>query len=135
VATERRRVPQTDRRALGARVEALAGDFLRDEGLVAIALNAQFRDGELDLVMRDGDSLVFVEVRYRRNGATQGFGGGAASIDAGKRRRIVQAAERFLAAHRDLSRLPCRFDVIDASGDPDAPRFTWLRDAFRADDV
>ena len=62
-------------------------------------------------------------------------GGGAASVDVGKRRKLVFAAEHFLAAHRDLARLPCRFDVIDASGDPDAPTFTWLRDAFRADDV
>ena len=138
MATDRRRSAQTDRRALGAQVEAAAGAFLRREGLVAIASNAQYRDGELDLVMRDGDTVVFVEVRYRRGGAhgfaAHGFGGGAASIDAGKRRRIVQAAERFLAAHRDLARLPCRFDVIDASGDPATPDLDWLRDAFRADD-
>lgn len=132
----------TDRRALGARIEALACDFLRGEGLAPVAANANYRDGELDLVMRDGDALVFVEVRYRRGprggsggGSGSGFGGGAASIDAAKRRRIVRAAERYLAAHREFARLPCRFDVIDAHGDADAPGFEWLRDAFRADDV
>lgn len=132
----------TDRRALGARIEALACDFLRGEGLAPVAANANYRDGELDLVMRHGEALVFIEVRYRRgpsngsgHGPGNGFGGGAASIDAAKRRRIVHAAERFLAAHRDLARLPCRFDVIDASGDPEAPDFAWLRDAFRADDA
>lgn len=119
------------RRSDGARVEALARDFLQRHGLTAVAANANYRGGELDLVMRDGDTLVFVEVRYRRSTA---FGGAAASVDAGKRRRLVLAAELFLAAHRDLARLPCRFDVVAAYGDPEAPTFDWLRDAFRADD-
>ena len=120
------------RRARGAHIEALAAAFLRERGLLPVAANANARGGELDLVMRDGETLVFVEVRYRRDAR---FGGGAASVDAGKRRRIVLAAEHFLAAHREFARLPCRFDVIDASGDPAAPDVVWLRDAFRADDV
>ena len=122
----------TDTRARGAQVEAAARDHLVAAGLQALAANAQARHGELDLVMRDGDTVVFVEVRYRRSAA---FGGGFASVDAGKRRRLVLAARQFLAVHRDLRDAPCRFDVIDASGDPAAPRLQWLRDAFRADDV
>lgn len=121
----------TSRRSDGARIEALARDFLQRQGLVPVAANAHYRGGELDLVMRDGDSLVFVEVRYRRSAA---FGGGAASVDARKRRKLVLAAELFLAAHRDFARLPCRFDVVAAHGDAQAPTFDWLRDAFRADD-
>jgi putative endonuclease len=125
-------VATENRRTQGARIEALARDFLQDRGLTPVAANANYRGGELDLVMRDGDTLVFVEVRYRRS---PGFGGGAASIGAAKRRRTVLAAELFLAGHREYARLPCRFDVIDASGDADAPDFDWLRDAFRADDA
>jgi len=79
-----------------------------------------------------GGMLVFVEVRYRRGA---GFGGGAASVDARKQRRIAQAAQSFLAAHREYARCACRFDVIDASGDPAAPELRWLKDAFRADDA
>ncbi len=120
-----------NRRTQGAHVEALARDFLLRQGLTPVAANANYRGGELDLVMRDGDTLVFVEVRYRRG---SGFGGGAASVDANKRRKLVHAAGLFLAAHREHARAPCRFDVIDASGDPEAPEFLWLRDAFRADD-
>ena len=75
--------------------------------------------------------VVFVEVRHRRSAA---FGGGAASVDAGKRRRLVLAAQQFLAANRALRDLPCRFDVVAAAGDASAPRLDWLRDAFRADD-
>jgi putative endonuclease len=120
-----------NRRTQGARVEALAREFLLRQGLTPVAANANYRGGELDLVMRDGNTLVFVEVRYRRG---SGFGGGAASVDANKRRKLVHAAGLFLAAHREHAKAPCRFDVIDASGDPETPAFDWLRDAFRADD-
>jgi putative endonuclease len=118
-------------RARGAGIEAAARAHLCRAGLRPIAANATARVGELDLVMRDGDTVVFVEVRYRRSAR---FGDGAASIDARKRRRLVLAARQFLARRRDLQDAPCRFDVVDASGDPDAPTLRWLRDAFRADD-
>ena len=120
-----------NRSTLGAHVVALAREFLLRQGLTPVAANANYRGGELDLVMRDGNTLVFVEVRYRRG---SGFGGGAASVDANKRRKLVHAAGLFLAAHREHAKAPCRFDVIDASGDPETPAFDWLRDAFRADD-
>ena len=125
-----------DRRARGAAVEAAACAFLRRAGLRALAANANYRGGELDLVMLDGserggDCVVFIEVRYRSH---DGFGGGVASIDAGKRRKLIHAAQLFLAAHREYANAPCRFDVIEASGDPAAPQLNWLRDAFRADD-
>jgi putative endonuclease len=124
-----------DRRARGDLVEAAARRHLLAAGLRELASNASYRGGELDLVMFDaaaGGSVVFVEVRYRRSGA---FGGGAMSIDARKRRKLVHAAQLFLAAHPRLADAPCRFDVVDADGDPAAPRITWLRDAFRADDA
>ena len=124
-----------DRRARGALVEAAARRHLLDAGLRELAANANYRGGELDLVMLDasgGDCVVFVEVRYRSH---PGFGGGAMSIDAGKRRKLVHAAQLFLAAHRELRNAACRFDVVEADGEPAAPRITWLRDAFRADDI
>lgn len=123
--------PILDRRTRGARVEAAARTLLLRAGLRELALNAHFRLGELDLVMRDGDALVFVEVRYRRDPR---FGGGAASVDARKRRRIATAAQAFLLAHPAWADAPCRFDVIEADGDPAAPRLHWLKDAFRLDD-
>ena len=124
-----------DRRARGSAVEAAARAYLQRQGLRPVAANANYRGGELDLVMLDpgargGATLVFVEVRYRSG---TGFGGGAASIDVHKRRRLVRAARLFLASHRQWRDAPCRFDVVEASGDPDAPVLTWLRDAFRAD--
>ncbi|MEJ2790205.1 MULTISPECIES: YraN family protein [unclassified Pseudoxanthomonas] len=126
-----------DRRKRGQAVEAAARELLRRAGLTDLAANALYRGGELDLVMRDATrpgtpTVVFVEVRYRQS---QLFGGGAASVDAGKRRRMVHAALRFLQDHPALADAPCRFDVIDAQGDPAAPRLTWIRDAFRADET
>ncbi|MGY0505505.1 YraN family protein [Luteimonas sp. e5] len=114
--------------AAGAAVEAAAAQWLQRQGLTPLARNVRYRDGELDLVMRDGDVLVFVEVRYRADAA---FGGAAASIGAAKQRRLIRAAQRFLASEPALARLPARFDVIAAEGDPAAPRLQWLRDAFR----
>ena len=125
----------TERRARGDLVEAAARAALRREGLCDVAANVSYRGGELDLVMidrsgREGEVLVFVEVRYRRSAA---FGGGAVSIDAAKRRKLVHAAQRFLATHRQYAQATCRFDVVEADGDPHAPRVNWIRDAFRAD--
>ena len=119
------------RRARGARAEAVARAHLLKAGLREVAANAGCRLGELDLVMLDRDTLVFVEVRYRRDDA---FGGGAASVDARKRRKLVLAARQFLLSHPAHADAPCRFDVVEAEGDPGAPRLHWIRDAFRADD-
>lgn len=121
----------------GETAEAAARAALARGGLTFVAANVRFRGGELDLVMLDpaargGPCLVFVEVRYR---ATQAFGGGAASVDAGKRRKLVHAAQLYLAQHRRWANSPCRFDVVEAHGDPTKPQITWLRDAFRADEA
>lgn len=115
----------------GAATEAAARRLLEDAGLRWLTGNVRYRGGELDLVMFDpaAGSVVFVEVRYRRGNA---FGGGAASVDAGKRRKLVLAAQLYLSGHPAHAQSPCRFDVVEASGEP--PRLNWLRDAFRADD-
>lgn len=112
----------------GAAVEAAAERLLCDAGLRVLARNARYRGGELDRVMDDAGTVVFVEVRYRAGAA---FGGGATSVDARKQARLVLAAQLFLQAHADLAEWPCRFDVVEASGEP--PRLNWLRDAFRPD--
>lgn len=121
----------SETRRRGAAMEDAARTQLLRAGLVEVAANANYRVGELDLVMLDGDTLVFVEVRYRRSGE---YGGGAASIDRGKRRKLVRAAEVFLLRNPRFADAPCRFDVVEASGDPEAPELNWMRDAFRAGD-
>lgn len=112
---------------VGARFEQRALDRLEQAGLKRVERNFRTRFGELDLVMRDGNTLVFVEVRYRRYAD---FGGGAASVGTAKRARLARAAQAFLQAHPSLASLPCRFDVVAFDGDADAPHCDWRRAAF-----
>lgn len=109
----------------GQLAEDQAARFLERHGLTVLARNVACRGGELDLVCRDGQTLVFVEVRLRRNRA---FGGAGSSITAGKRRRIVLAARHYLAAHGNVQ-CACRFDCVLLDGET----IDWLRDAFAAD--
>lgn len=113
----------------GRHFEQLAEAFLHERGLVTLARNHRCRGGELDLVMHDGISVVFVEVRYRR---TDRFGGARASIDRRKQARLVHAAENFLAVYPDYVNSPCRFDVIAMGGDANAPSCDWIAGAFSA---
>lgn len=111
----------------GAQFEQRALERLLDAGLELLTRNYRTRFGEIDLVMRDHDALVFIEVRYRRDPR---FGGGAASVGAGKRAKLVRAAQGFLQAHPGLASLPCRFDVVAFDGDAAAPSCDWQRAAF-----
>ncbi len=117
-----------DRQAEGSAREAEARLALERAGLNFRAANVRFRFGEIDLIMNDGDAIVFVEVRYRESRA---FGGGAASVTASKQRRLIRAASAWLAANPTLAQRPCRFDVVALGGGP--PQ--WIRDAFRVDDA
>ena len=110
----------------GAQAEHLAAQYLQQQGLKLIVQNYRSRFGEIDLIMQDGTTLVFIEVRLRRNA---GFGGAAASIDARKQQRIISTAQQYLAS---LARTPpCRFDAVlldDVKGE----NVQWLKNAFDA---
>ncbi len=113
----------------GAAAEALAARHLEQHGLTIIARNVRCRGGEVDLIADDGRSLVFVEVRLRKNGR---FGGAAASITASKQQRVILAAQQWLAGDggRHANRA-CRFDAMLLDG-LDAARIEWIRGAFDA---
>lgn len=111
-------------RADGAAAERAAERFLEARGLRLVERNYRCRFGEIDLVMRDGDTLVFVEVRLRTH---PGFGGAAASITCAKRARLLRAARHYLAG---LPRAPqCRFDAVLLAA-PGESAAEWLRGAF-----
>ncbi len=117
-----------DRQASGRSAEARALQHLLGQGLRLLAQNWSCRRGELDLVMLDGDTVVFVEVRYRRYGA---WGGALESVDARKRAKLVSAAEHFLQKESRWSRHPCRFDVVAIGADSNSPAdLNWIRNAF-----
>ena len=114
-------------KARGAAAERLAGAWLRRQGLRALDANYRCRAGEIDLVMRDRNTLVFVEVRYRGSDA---FGSGAESVNRAKQRRIIKAASRYLQQHPQWTHRVCRFDVVSLSGNEGNPDIEWIRHAF-----
>ncbi len=123
---------RVDRRrhlADGEAAERQAFDYLCARGLTPVARNYTCRVGELDLVMADGNTLVVVEVRYRRSNA---FGGAAASIDRAKQQRIVRATKRFLASSPAWADHNVRFDVVAVSPGSPTPVIDWIRGAFEA---
>ena len=110
----------------GSHAEDVAAAYVQQRGLKVLVRNYRCRFGEIDLIARDGKTLVFIEVRMR---TSDRFGGAAASITAAKRRRLVAAARHYLAAAgRDR---PSRFDVVLLRGEP--PEIEWIANAFGED--
>lgn len=115
----------SDTRAAGFAAETLALTHLRRCGLALIERNFHCRMGEIDLIMRDGETLVFVEVRLRARGS---FASAAESIDVHKQRRIAAAARFYLAGRPECA---CRFDCVVLDR-PSADAVEWIRSAFEA---
>jgi putative endonuclease len=113
------------RKELGRTTEDEACVYLRGLGYRIIERNWRSPFGELDIIARDGDSLVIVEVKAR-TGST--FGGPEGALSAAKRERIVTATRAYLAASD--AQLPLRFDLVAVEGD----RVTLYRDAFRLEE-
>jgi putative endonuclease len=116
-------------RAAGAAFEQHACRELERAGLKLLARNYATRYGELDLVMRDDETVVFVEVRHRAHAS---HGDAAASITAAKQTRLIQTAQLWLAAHPAHAQRSCRFDVVSYDGPIDNAQMNWLRGAFEA---
>lgn len=115
------------KRQIGQGGEQRAEAFLKRNGLKFVARNWHCRHGEIDLIMLDGDWLVFVEVRLR---TPKGFANSAESIDLRKQRKLAQAASYYLASNPVWQTRPCRFDVIGIEGD--TGELAWIRHAFEA---
>ncbi len=111
----------------GQLAERKAREFLIQNGLRHIESNYRCPCGELDLIMEDGEHVVFVEVRYRNN---ERFGGALASIDAKKQNKLRATAEHYRQRRRPICHRPCRFDVISLTGDVNAADPAWIKDAF-----
>ncbi len=115
----------------GLRFEKQARDYLCAQGLCPLQSNYHCRFGEIDLIMRDTDTVCFIEVRFRKS---LDFGGASASITAAKQRKIVKTALFYLSSNRSLLHHPLRFDALliqqQADGSHD---FNWIRNAFYAE--
>lgn len=116
----------------GKCAESTAQRFLEEQGLHAINNNYRCKHGEIDLIMRHNDTIVFVEVRLRRNNR---YGSGAETVDQRKQAKIIACAWHFLQKNNKLAKAPCRFDVVSltnkrmANGKND---LEWIPNAFTA---
>ena len=130
LAAARRLFRKSPQRA-GRRAERRAERLLNDGGLRTLTRNYARRTGEIDLVMLDGDTLVFVEVRYRRRRA---WGSGLDSVDAHKQRRLARTAALYLADHPEHGFREARFDVVSAWSANYGIACEWTPNAFEAMD-
>ena len=102
-----------NRRQTGAAYERRAGEYLKTQGYELLAYNFRCRQGEIDIIARDGRYLVFVEVKYRKNGQA---GDPLEAVDRAKQRRISRTAQYYCLTHGYGETTPCRFDVVAVTG-------------------
>lgn len=121
-----------DSNRVGQQAEQAALNFLKQQGLTFVARNYHCRQGEIDLVMLDQKSLVFIEVRYRKSTK---FGSSAESVNTSKQQKLIRCAEHYLL-HKSKGGAPaCRFDVIaiyPSGTSKSSLQFDWIKNAFQA---
>lgn len=112
-------------RLTGKRHEQQAEQFLQQQGLISLQRNYQCRLGEIDLIMQQAQTLVFIEVRYRNN---QDYGTAAESVTRSKQQKLLKTARYFLAQHAQYQQMDCRFDIVGISHN--GTTIDWLQNAF-----
>lgn len=118
---------QDNTRAMGMEVEASAKKYLQRHGLKHRESNYEAKTGEIDLIMEDGEFIVFVEVRFRSN---KSYGGALASVSRGKQTKIIRTAKLYLLEHDLYDKLFCRFDVITGETINNKLVIDWYKNAF-----
>mgnify|MGYP000241533353 CR=1 FL=1 len=123
----------TSSSSTGQAYELKACHYLQQHGLKLQQRNYRCRHGEIDLIMQEADSLVCVEVRYRRRSH---FGDGAESVDRHKQARLIATAAHYLQAMKGSTTQAARFDVISIgpqqATNQDTNDILWIKDAFQA---
>jgi len=114
--------------ALGAEAEKFAERYLTEQGLRLIVRNYRCKLGEIDLIMQEGELLVFVEVRYRKGSH---FGSASETVTYFKQQKIIKAASYYLQTTRLYNYQACRFDVIALEKQAKDFKLQWIKDAFR----
>ena len=107
--------------------EDIAAEFLQRQGLELLVTNYRNRTGEIDLIMIDDQTLVFVEVKQRRDSQ---FGRPEESVGMAKQAKLRRTAASYLQRHDRSQSWPCRFDVVAITGSPHAPVCRWIQNAF-----
>lgn len=114
----------------GEEAEQDACVYLTKKGLKLITKNYRCRFGEIDIIMQDQQSLVFVEVRYRKHNQ---YGSGAESVTASKQKKLIRSAQWYLQQHPKSNQYACRFDVVSMSEDiQGGSHIDWIKNAIQA---
>jgi putative endonuclease len=114
--------------SIGYQAEIYAEKYLVKQGLSFIERNFRSKTGEIDLIMCDKSSLIFIEVRYRKNAC---FGGALASVDKRKQHKLIKTAQYYLICHPKYAKMACQFDVVAIQGDfSTQPKLEWIKNAF-----
>lgn len=125
-------IPPPSQKSIGIAAELFASEWLTTKGLTPIAHNYHCAYGEVDIIAEHGDTLVFVEVRYRQ---TLSHGSALESVTPRKQRRIAYTAMHYLHAHQIATNVNCRFDVIGVCKDKYGLwQCQWIQGAFEYDD-
>lgn len=114
-------------RELGKQAEDFAAKLLINKGLKLLEQNVNFRVGEIDLIMKDKKTLVFVEVRRRK---MDRFGGALGSITAAKQKKLNRAALLYLQQHKLMDKVACRFDLVAVSDKNGQLQAKWIKNIF-----
>lgn len=112
----------------GHAAEELACHYLSRQGLKTLCRNFHCRRGEIDVVMEEGKTIVFVEVRYRKHSR---FGSAAESVTRAKQARLIAAALHYLQQYPKYTHRPTRFDVVSITRQSSQPEIDWIKDAFQ----
>ena len=112
-----------NKRSLGAEKEELAMEYLKEQGVKLLAKNFYFRGGELDLIVKDGEYVCFIEVKYRKS---LSYGYPEEAVTLAKQKKILQGARFFLYQNHFPAETPCRFDVISIYKE----EISWVKNAF-----
>jgi putative endonuclease len=115
---------------IGLRAEDAAIEFLQRQNVLILHRNFRCRFGEIDLIAKDDQHLVFAEVRYRKNTK---YGTASETVTVTKQRKIIHAAEFYLRTRAWAHKVKCRFDVIAMSQTIDSPHIDWIKDAFNGE--
>ena len=122
-------MPTENSKQTGQQAEDSACHYLKSQGLSLVERNYFCSRGEIDLIMKDNSTTVFIEVRFRRNTR---FGSGAESVDYRKQKKLLATASNYLQKNPKAARSACRFDVISLTVNNGEQQLDWIPDAFQA---
>jgi len=119
--------PNSDEANIGKQAERLACQYLIENGLKLVVMNYQTKAGEIDLIMRDKNSWVFVEVKYR---TCYDWANAAEAVTRSKQQKIINAAKQYLQQRKIYDLVDCRFDVVAIDEEMTASKINWIPHAF-----